>query len=80
MMRGIKRDPARFFTGRERPMRHDFVFGGIDRRDFAFVFDVDVNAAGRGIDRGKFRARPRAESWRPLSASSRQSRWRICRV
>jgi len=55
VMRGIKRDPAWFFTGRYRPMRRHFVLGGIDRDYFAFVFDIHINAVGRGIDRGKFR-------------------------
>ena len=56
--RRVERDPARFFTGRERPMCHHFVFHGIDGHDFAFVFDIDVNAIGCGIDRGKFRLAP----------------------
>ena len=48
MMRGVERDPARFFTGRERPARHHFAFGGVDRGQFAFVFDVDINASAAG--------------------------------
>ena len=74
MMRGVKRDPARFFTGRERPMRHHFVFGGIDRGHFALVFDVDSK---RGRPRNRPRqipARPRAKLWRQLSTSWRRSR------
>jgi len=54
MMRGVERNPTWLFARRERPMRHDLMLGGIDRNDFALVFDVDVDAVGRGIDRSKF--------------------------
>ncbi len=47
MMRSIKRDAGRFFSGRERPMRHDFMLRGVDHCDFAFVLEVNVNATGR---------------------------------
>jgi len=44
MMCSIQRDSTWFFSGCNRPVRDDFMFVDIDHRDFAFIFDVAVNA------------------------------------
>ena len=67
MMRRVQRDPARLFPGRERPVRHHFVFRGIDHCHLALVLDVDIDPAGRAIDRRRTPDSRPAESWRPPS-------------
>jgi len=54
-VRGVEGQSARFFARRQRPCCRDLVSVDIDYCDFAFVFDVDVNAARFAIGDSKFR-------------------------
>ena len=56
VMRRVECHSSRFRARRERPARDDFMLCRVDGRDFAFVFDIAVNAAGSTIDNRKLRA------------------------
>ena len=53
LVRAVERHARRFFARCDRPRVHHFMFRGIDRHDFALVFEVVIDPLGRRVGHGK---------------------------